>query len=167
MKLRTKCVVLAVLPVVALLLMPANSSHADSRNNFLALVFCLMLGGVVMAQTSVGSDEKTTGSEAYTLDVAAKGITITGADADGVFYGIQSLLYQAAWRIGAGKPARIEAAMCHAYTRDQCGAITRHGHQIHGAMGFTAEYPLQLFTRRAKAYQVTLGSAASHRRSPS
>ncbi|MFO1093045.1 MAG: family 20 glycosylhydrolase [Planctomycetaceae bacterium] len=45
-----------------------------------------------IGKIKVGSDEKTTGSEAYTLDVAAKGITITGADADGVFYGIQSLL---------------------------------------------------------------------------
>jgi alkylation response protein AidB-like acyl-CoA dehydrogenase len=78
-------------------------------------------------------------------------------------YGVQSLVYQAAWLIGAGKPARIETAMCHAYIRDHCAELARHAHQIHGAMGFTTEYPLQIFSRRAKTYQVTLGSAADHR----
>ncbi|MBM4076376.1 MAG: hypothetical protein FJ267_12140, partial [Planctomycetes bacterium] len=41
----------------------------------------------------VGGDRKQAGSEAYRLDITAdRGIIITGADVDGVFYGIQSLL---------------------------------------------------------------------------
>ena len=35
-------------------------------------------------------------------------------------------------------------------------------HQVHGAMGFTMEYDLQLFSRRAKSYELTGGGAAWH-----
>lgn len=46
-----------------------------------------------IGDVSVAGEVKTSGSEAYTLSADPfKGIDITGADADGVFYGIQSLL---------------------------------------------------------------------------
>ena len=45
-----------------------------------------------VADVDVAGETKTSGSEAYVLDIGGDGITITGADADGVFYGIQSLL---------------------------------------------------------------------------
>ena len=46
-----------------------------------------------VADIDVAGESKTDGSEAYLLDVTADdGIIVTGADADGVFYGIQSLL---------------------------------------------------------------------------
>lgn len=46
-----------------------------------------------IGEITVQREAKGTGSEAYVLDVDAnRGVTITGADADGVFYGIQTLL---------------------------------------------------------------------------
>jgi hexosaminidase len=46
-----------------------------------------------IGKITVADEVKPAGSEAYTLDVdPSKGITITGADADGAFYGIQTLL---------------------------------------------------------------------------
>lgn len=51
-------------------------------------VILLRAGGIVVDGT-----QQRAGSEAYVLDVTTDtGITITGADSDGVFYGIQSLL---------------------------------------------------------------------------
>ncbi len=53
-------------------------------------------------------------------------------------------------------------ALANAYARDVLPGIFTRAHQVHGAIGFTMEYDLQLFTRRAKAYELTGGGAAVH-----
>ena len=53
-------------------------------------------------------------------------------------------------------------ALANAYARDVLPGIFARAHQVHGAIGFTMEYDLQLFTRRAKAYELTGGGAAQH-----
>jgi alkylation response protein AidB-like acyl-CoA dehydrogenase len=53
-------------------------------------------------------------------------------------------------------------AWANAYARDVLPGIFARAHQVHGAIGFTMEYDLQLFTRRAKAYELTGGGAARH-----
>jgi alkylation response protein AidB-like acyl-CoA dehydrogenase len=35
-----------------------------------------------------------------------------------------------------------------------------HAHQVHGAIGFSTEHDLHLFTRRAKAAELVWGSGA-------
>jgi acyl-CoA dehydrogenase len=40
--------------------------------------------------------------------------------------------------------------------------VFTNAHQVHGAIGFSTEYDLQLFTRRAKAFEVNLGATAFH-----
>jgi alkylation response protein AidB-like acyl-CoA dehydrogenase len=76
------------------------------------------------------------------------------------------LTQQAAWRLDrydADPDAASHAvALANAYARDVIPGIFARAHQVHGAMGFTLEYDLQLFTRRAKAYELTGGGAASH-----
>ena len=37
-----------------------------------------------------------------------------------------------------------------------------HAHQVHGAIGFSTEHDLHLFTRRAKAAELQWGSPARH-----
>jgi alkylation response protein AidB-like acyl-CoA dehydrogenase len=76
------------------------------------------------------------------------------------------LVWQAAWRLDrydadpAGAARAV--ALANAYTRDVLPGIFARAHQVHGAIGFTMEYDLQLFTRRAKAYELTGGGAAQH-----
>ena len=69
------------------------------------------------------------------------------------------LAHQAAWRLDryATDPAGATraVALANAYARDVLPGIFARAHQVHGAMGFTMEYDLQLFTRRAKAYELT------------
>jgi len=77
------------------------------------------------------------------------------------------LVHQAAWRLdraaGAEDPATTRAvALANAYARDVLPTVFTRAHQVHGAMGFTMEYDLQLFTRRAKSYELTGGGAAWH-----
>jgi len=76
------------------------------------------------------------------------------------------LALQAAWRLDryeADPPGAARAvAQANAYARDVLPGILARAHQVHGAIGFTMEYDLQLYTRRAKAYELTGGGAADH-----
>jgi alkylation response protein AidB-like acyl-CoA dehydrogenase len=74
------------------------------------------------------------------------------------------LTWQAAWRLDQGfdDGARRAVALANAYARDVLPGIFTRAHQVHGAIGFTMEYDLQLYTRRAKAYELTGGGAAHH-----
>jgi alkylation response protein AidB-like acyl-CoA dehydrogenase len=76
------------------------------------------------------------------------------------------LAHQAAWRLDqhdADPAAATRAvALANAYARDVIPGIFARAHQVHGAMGFTMEYDLQLFSRRAKGYELTGGGAAWH-----
>ncbi len=65
-----------------------TAPRAEPGNSVGQNVILLEIGPV-----NVAGDRKESGSEAYRLDITeSQGIRITGADADGVFYGIQSLL---------------------------------------------------------------------------
>ena len=76
------------------------------------------------------------------------------------------LAQQAAWRLDRydrdPRGATRAVALANAYAREVLPGIFARAHQVHGAIGFTMEYDLQLFTRRAKAYELTGGGAAMH-----
>ena len=76
------------------------------------------------------------------------------------------LTHQAAWRLDRHEDdpaaAARSVALANAYARDVIPGIFARAHQVHGAIGFTMEYDLQLYTRRAKAYELTGGGAAHH-----
>jgi len=76
------------------------------------------------------------------------------------------LTHQAAWRLDHHdhnpSAAARAVAVANSYARDVVPSVFARAHQVHGAMGFTMEYDLQLFSRRAKAYELTGGGAAWH-----
>ncbi|MGH8984658.1 MAG: acyl-CoA dehydrogenase family protein [Acidimicrobiia bacterium] len=73
------------------------------------------------------------------------------------------LAYQAAWALDRGDEHATEVAAALAYSKDAIRRIARHSHQVHGAIGFSTEHDLHLFSRRAKAFELVWGSAAHHR----
>ena len=73
------------------------------------------------------------------------------------------LAYQAACKITDGEPCDSEAAMCKAWASDAYQRVVMLGHQVHGAIGFTLDHDMQLYSRRAKAAEVALGDADHHR----
>jgi len=72
------------------------------------------------------------------------------------------LAQQAAWRLETGGPGEIEVASALAYALPAARRVFRHAHQVHGAIGFSMEHDLQLFTRRAKATELVWGPPALH-----
>jgi alkylation response protein AidB-like acyl-CoA dehydrogenase len=72
------------------------------------------------------------------------------------------ITYQAAWKLGTGSEASIEAATAKAWVSEAYKRICALAHQCHGAIGFTKEHDLQLYTRRAKAAELAFGNADFH-----
>jgi alkylation response protein AidB-like acyl-CoA dehydrogenase len=57
--------------------------------------------------------------------------------------------------------AAVSAAK--SFANEAMRRVQRNAHQVHGAIGFTTEHDLQLFTRRLKAFELSFGSTAWHR----
>ncbi len=73
--------------------------------------------------------------------------------------------YQATWRLGEGLEASQQVATAKAWVSDAYKRVCALAHQCHGAIGFTKEHNLQLYTRRAKAAELAFGDADFHRES--
>ena len=76
--------------------------------------------------------------------------------------GSRYITYQAAWRLSEGLPAEREVAMAKAWASDAYRRVCALGHQCHGAIGFTKEHNMQLYSRRAKAAELAFGDSDLH-----
>jgi alkylation response protein AidB-like acyl-CoA dehydrogenase len=74
------------------------------------------------------------------------------------------LSWQASSAIGAGLAGEREVAMAKAKASQCIPALTRTAHQIHGAIAYYRDYPLELYYHRALAAQAAYGDATYHRR---
>ncbi len=77
--------------------------------------------------------------------------------------GCRHIAYQAAWKIAEGEPADREVAMAKAWVSGAYQRICNLAHQCHGAIGFTREHDLQLYTRRAKVQELSYGDVNFHK----
>ncbi len=73
------------------------------------------------------------------------------------------MAYQAAWKVGEGLPAAREVSMAKAWVSQAYNRVCALAQQSHGAIGFTKEHNLQLYTRRAKAQEQVYGDTIFHR----
>jgi alkylation response protein AidB-like acyl-CoA dehydrogenase len=72
--------------------------------------------------------------------------------------------YYAAWALAHDAPDRAAAvSMAKAYCGEAARFICNEGLQIHGGIGFTWEFDLHLYLRRAKALEYAFGDASHHR----
>jgi alkylation response protein AidB-like acyl-CoA dehydrogenase len=74
------------------------------------------------------------------------------------------LTRQAAWTLDAGLSSELEVGAAKAWANEALRRVFLNAHQVHGAIGFSLEHDLQLFTRRAKAFELSFGDVALHRR---
>jgi alkylation response protein AidB-like acyl-CoA dehydrogenase len=74
------------------------------------------------------------------------------------------LAWQAAGSLGEGRAGAREVAMAKAKCGEAVPALTRTAQQIHGAIAYYRDYPLELYYHRAIAAQAAYGDAAHHRR---
>ena len=72
------------------------------------------------------------------------------------------MTYNAAWMIDENLAVSREAAMTKVLSNEFFREITALCVQIHGAIGFTEEHDAPLFYKRAKAWEISLGSTSYH-----
>lgn len=74
------------------------------------------------------------------------------------------LVYRAAWSLAAGDPdASVHVSMGKALAADAAVLTSTKALQAHGAMGYSFEYDLHLFMKRAWAWAGAWGDAPWHR----
>lgn len=77
------------------------------------------------------------------------------ADAKTAVDGARILTYEAAWAHGAGKSLDRLAPMAKLFAANTYRDVTAMAQQIFGGVGFTLEYEIQMYFRRAKQLQVS------------
>lgn len=77
------------------------------------------------------------------------------ADAATAISGGRTLVHQAAWAHAEGKPSRRLSAMAKLYACQTFRDVTAMCQQVWGGVGFTVEYDIQLYFRRAKQLQLS------------
>ena len=76
--------------------------------------------------------------------------------------GSRHLTYQATWRLANNMESSSEIAMAKAWVSEASQRICATAHQCHGAIGFTKEHSLQLYSRRVKANEIAFGDSDYH-----
>jgi alkylation response protein AidB-like acyl-CoA dehydrogenase len=71
--------------------------------------------------------------------------------------GSRLAIYQAAWKINEGLPATRETAIAKAWVSQACRRVMTSAHQVHGAIGFTEDHILHLYTKKARADESSFG----------
>jgi alkylation response protein AidB-like acyl-CoA dehydrogenase len=78
--------------------------------------------------------------------------------------GARFITYRAAWSVAEGEPdAALNVHMAKAWCSDATRRVVAHGQQIHGGIGFTKDYKIQLFFRRQKRSELMWGDGDFHR----
>jgi alkylation response protein AidB-like acyl-CoA dehydrogenase len=76
------------------------------------------------------------------------------ADASAVVDGAQMLVYEAAWAHAEGRDIKRLAPMAKLFACKAFRDVTAMAEQVHGGIGFTLDYDIQLYYRRAKQLQM-------------
>ena len=78
--------------------------------------------------------------------------------------GARFIMYKAAWSLAEGADeAEMDVHMAKAWCSEATRRVVAHGQQIHGGIGFTKEYIVQLYFRRQKAGELAWGDSDYHR----
>ena len=78
--------------------------------------------------------------------------------------GMRFIMYKAAWATSENEDSQdMDTAMAKAWCSDASRRVVAHGQQIHGGIGFTKDYIIQLFFRRQKRAELFWGDGDFHR----
>jgi alkylation response protein AidB-like acyl-CoA dehydrogenase len=78
--------------------------------------------------------------------------------------GSRFIMYRAAWAITEEEDDQdLQVSIAKAWCSDASQRVVAHGQQIHGGIGFTKEYIIQLYFRRQKMAELMWGESDYHR----
>jgi alkylation response protein AidB-like acyl-CoA dehydrogenase len=76
--------------------------------------------------------------------------------------GARMLTYRAAWMLEQGLAAETDIALAKAKCNRAYRLVTLEGHELHGGIGWSEEYDLQLYLRRRLVAELLLGTTDEH-----
>jgi len=76
--------------------------------------------------------------------------------------GARDITYLTAWKMSEGLPCAQDISIAKAWTCEAYRKACVEGVQIHGGIGITQDYDVQLYYRRAKAAETAFGDADYH-----
>jgi alkylation response protein AidB-like acyl-CoA dehydrogenase len=76
--------------------------------------------------------------------------------------GARFIAYEAIWHLSEGREAETEVSVAKAWVSEAYERVCALAHQIHGAIGFTAEHELHHYTRHAMSTALSYGDADTH-----
>ncbi|GAB1509453.1 acyl-CoA dehydrogenase family protein [Actinophytocola sp. KF-1] len=76
--------------------------------------------------------------------------------------GARFIAYEAIWRLAQGLDAAVEVSVAKSWVSEAYERVCAVGHQVHGAIGFTAEHDLHHYTRHAMSSALAFGDADTH-----
>lgn len=85
------------------------------------------------------------------------------ADSATQLYASRLMVLHAAWRLENGLDVRQEVAMIKVFVSEALGDIVDRALQIHGALGYSGDLPLEGFYRDARAARIYDGPSEVHR----
>lgn len=80
------------------------------------------------------------------------------ADSATDIYAMDSLIYRTAWLCDTGQPFAREAAMVKLFASEALGRVVDRAVQIHGGMGYSAEYKVERLYRDARVTRIYEGT---------
>lgn len=78
--------------------------------------------------------------------------------------GVELLSREAVWRLSENLPARVEVAQAKAFANEKCLFVCRSAQQMHGGIGFIAEFDINLWYRKTASWGLRAGTTYEHRR---
>jgi acyl-CoA dehydrogenase len=85
------------------------------------------------------------------------------ADSAVEIYAMESMLYRAAWMCDAGEPFGRESAMVKLFASEALDRVVDRAVQIHGGMGYSAEFKIEQLYRDARVTRIYEGTSEIQR----
>jgi acyl-CoA dehydrogenase len=85
------------------------------------------------------------------------------ADTATELYALEGMVYRTAWLCDCGQPFARESAMTKLYASEALDRIVDRAVQIHGGMGYSAEYPIERLYRDARVTRIYEGTSEIQR----
>src|SRR5439155_7841831 len=138
----------------------ADGATAARVRNLATVLECAYLVGLAQRDLEIALEYAKTRVQFGKPIGAFQAIQHKAADMVTDVDGARFITYRAAWAVSEAEPsAELDVAVAKAWCADASRRVVAHGQQIHGGIGYTQDYVIQLYFRRQKRAELFWGDA--------